>query len=202
MPEGRRFPFVETAEVPAKRTRRRRKKKKKKRFLIPILSIGILIVIVVLVRFLVFQAQVRERVPIAVISFTNRTGDAQFDYLCEAIPNLLITNLEQSEYLSVLTWERMRDLLKVLGRKDVHTVDEDLGFELCRMDNIHAVVTGSFTKAGTMFVTEVKVLNVANKKILKTSSSQGEGVASILKIQIDELSEDIAKSVSLYERVA
>lgn len=198
---SRRFPFVETAEVSAKRPRRRRKKKRK-RFLIPILAIGILIIIAVLVRFLVFQAQAREQVPIAVISFTNRTGDAQFDYLCEAIPNLLITNLEQSEYLSVLTWERMRDLLKVLGREDVKLVDEDLGFELCEMDNIHAVVTGSFTKAGTMFVTEVKVLNVADKRILKTSSSQGEGVASILKIQIDELSEDIARSVSLYERVA
>jgi len=70
------------------------------------------------------------------------------------------------------------------------------------MDDIQAVITGSFTKAGNMFVTEVKVLEVASKKILKTSSSQGEGVASILKTQIDELSQDIAKSVSLYERVA
>jgi len=198
---SRSFPFVETAEVPATKPRRR-KKKRRKRFLIPILAIGILIIIAVLIRFLAFQAQARERVPIAVISFTNHTGDEQFDYLCEAIPNLLITNLEQSEYLSVLTWERMRDLLKVLGKENVRTVDEDLGFTLCEMDNIHAVVTGSFTKAGTMFVTEVKVLNVVNKKILKTSSSQGEGVVSILKSQIDELSEDIARSVSLYERVA
>ncbi len=199
---SKRFPFVETAEAALAAKPRRKRKKKGTRFLIPILAIGILIIIVVLIRFLVFQAKAIERVPIAVITFTNHTGDEQFDYLCEAIPNLLITNLEQSKHLSVLTWERMRDLLKVLGKEDVHVVDEELGFEICKMDDIEAVITGSFTKAGNMFVTEVKVLDVASKKILKTSSSQGEGVASILKIQIDELSHDIAKSVSLYERMA
>jgi tetratricopeptide (TPR) repeat protein len=140
-------------------------------------------------------------VPIAVINFTNHTGDEQFDYLCAAIPNLLISNLEQSKHLSVLTWERMRDLLKILGKEEVQVVDEDLGFEICEMDDIQTVITGSFTKAGNMFVTDVKVLDVASKKILKTSSSQGEGVASILKIQIDELSQDISRNVSMYERV-
>ena len=48
--------------------------------------------------------------PIAVISFENLTGDPSYDYLSKAIPNLLITNLEQSKYISVITWERMRDL--------------------------------------------------------------------------------------------
>lgn len=197
---SKRLPFVETAEAPAAKLKKR-KRKKRKRFFIPGLAIGILIVLFVLVRFLVFQAKAIERVPIAVINFTNHTGDEQFDYLCAAIPNLLITNLEQSKHLSVLTWERMRDLLKILGKEDVPTVDEDLGFEICEMDDIQTVITGSFTKAGNMFVTEVKVLDVASKKILKTSTSQGEGVASILKIQIDELSQDIAGNVSIYERV-
>lgn len=200
---SKRFPFVESTETaPVVKPRRRRRRKKRKRSLIPILAIGILIVLFVLMRFLVFQAKARERVPIAVIHFTNRTGDEQFNYLCEAIPNLLITDLEQSRYLSVLTWERMRDLLKILGKEEIIVVDVDVGFKICEMDDIQAVVVGSVTKAGNMFVTEVKVLDVTTKKILKTSSSQGEGVASILKIQIDELSEDIAKSVSLYERVA
>jgi len=197
-----RFPFVETAEAVPAAKQRRRKRKKRQRFLIPGLAFGILIILFVLIRFLVFQAKAIERVPIAVINFTNHTGDEQFDYLCAAIPNLLIINLEQSKHLSVLTWERMRDLLKVLGKEDVSAVDENLGFEICKMDDIEAVITGSFTKAGNMFVTEVKVLDVASKKILKTSSSQGDGVASILKFQIDELSKDIARNVSLYERVA
>jgi len=53
-----------------------------------------------------------------VISFKNQTGDKAYDYLQEAIPNLLITNLEQAGYLHVATWERMRDLLKQIGKED------------------------------------------------------------------------------------
>ena len=95
---SRRFPFVESAEaVPAAKPRRRRRRKKRKRLLIPALAIGILIILFVLVRFLVFQTKARERVPIAVIHFTNRTGDEQFDYLCEAIPNLNTSSIRHPE---------------------------------------------------------------------------------------------------------
>lgn len=200
---SKRFPFVESAEAaPAVAPhKKRRKKKRKRRFLIPILAVGILVILFVLIRFLVFQTRTIERVPLAIISFTNRTGEQRFDYLREAIPNLLITNLEQSRHLSIMTWERMHDLLKVLGKEDVRAVDEDLGFEICEMDDIQAIVIGSFTKAGDVFVTEVKVLDVRTKKLLKSASSEGEGVASILKTQIDDLSKDIARGVSRYERV-
>ena len=35
----------------------------------------------------------QERTPIAVMPFTNLTGESNLDYLSEAIPSLLITNL-------------------------------------------------------------------------------------------------------------
>ncbi len=60
-----------------------------------------------------------EPVPIAVISFENQTGEASYDYLRDAIPNLLTTSLEQSRYLRVTTWDRMRDLLRQMGKPDL-----------------------------------------------------------------------------------
>jgi TolB-like protein len=136
--------------------------------------------------FLAEEMLVSEPRPIAVISFLNQTGDKSFDYLQDAIPNLLITSLEQSRYLRVTTWERMRDLLKQMGRKDVAVIDRDLGFELCEKDGIDAIVLGSFVKAGNMFATDVKVLDVHSKQLLKSASARGEGVESILKSQIDQ----------------
>lgn len=146
------------------------------------------------------EAAVAGRKPIAVMTFKNLTGESSFDYLSEAIPNLLITNLEQSKYLSVMTWERMYDLLEAMGKEDVKSVEKELGFELCRMDGVDTIVLGSFTKAGDMFATDVKVLDVETKRLLKTASSKGEGVASILKTQIDELSRDISRGVGLSDR--
>jgi serine/threonine protein kinase/Tfp pilus assembly protein PilF len=140
------------------------------------------------------------RRPVAVISFENMTGDSDYDYLRKAIPNLLITNLEQSRYLHVITWERMQDLLKQIGKYDIDMIDKEVGFELCRREGVESIVVGSFTKAGDVFATDVKVLDVESKRLLKSASSRGKGVDSILQTQIDDLSKEISLGVGLSER--
>jgi len=179
------------------------RKKWLKRIVIPVAIFLLLVLGFFLVRSFLFNAVlVSEPKPIAVISFENQTGDENYNYLQKAIPNLLITSLEQSKYLRVTTWERMYDLLKQLGKDEVEIIDKDLGFELCRMDGVSAIVLGSFVKAGDMFATDVKVLDVDSKRILKSSSSKGKGVGSILERQIDELSKDISRGLEISDQSA
>jgi tetratricopeptide (TPR) repeat protein len=137
---------------------------------------------------------------IAVISFKNQTGDKAYDYLQEAIPNLLITSLEQTGLLYVATWERMHDLLKQMGKENIEIIDGDLGFELCRREGIKAIVLGSFIKAGDMFATDVKVLDVETKRLLKSTSSKGKGADSILESQIDALSREVSQGIGIPEK--
>jgi serine/threonine protein kinase/tetratricopeptide (TPR) repeat protein len=134
---------------------------------------------------------------IAVIGFKNQTGDAGLDYLREAIPHLLITSLEQSKRLRVTSWERMKDLLRNSGRDAAAIFDEEAGFEACRKEGIEAIVLGSFVKAGETFATDVQVLDASSKHILKSASARGDGVASILKSQIDEISRAIRRGIAL-----
>jgi tetratricopeptide (TPR) repeat protein len=112
--------------------------------------------------------------------------------LQEAIPNLLITNLENTGLFYVATWERMQDILKQMGVKPARTIDSDLGFELCRREGIKAIAIGSFTKAGDVFRTDVKVLDAETKHLLKSANIKGTGVDSILDSQIDALSREIS----------
>jgi len=140
-----------------------------------------------------------QTVSVAVISFENQTGDDSYDYLNKVIPNLLITSLEQSGYFQVASWERLHDLLKQIGKEDSEVIDKDLGSELCKLDDIDALVTGSFTKAGEMFVTDVKVLDVETKRILKSANSRGKGEESIIQSQIDELSREISQGKGISE---
>jgi eukaryotic-like serine/threonine-protein kinase len=161
--------------------------------------IGILLVAVFIIvqSLLSYETVAGNPKPIAVIAFDNQTGDKSYDYLREAIPNLLITSLEQSKYLRVMTWERMHDVLKQMGKKDVNKIDKNLGFELCRREGVNAIVIGSFIKAGETFATDVKVLDVGTKEILETASARGDGVQSIIEEQIDKLSKEISKGVGL-----
>lgn len=172
-----------------------------KRMLIPSLVFGAILAAFLMLRPMLFdEILISEPKPIAVITFANQTGDKSFDYLQEAIPNLLITSLEQSRYLHVMTWERMRDILAQMGKKDVVAIDKDLAFELCQREGITAVVIGSFIKAGETFATDIKVVDVGSKELLKTASARGKGVQSILDDQIDELSREIARGVGLSQR--
>jgi serine/threonine protein kinase/tetratricopeptide (TPR) repeat protein len=162
------------------------------------------LVLLVLLGWFLFQqlSGSSESVPIAVISFENQTGDASYDYLREAIPSLLTTSLEQSRYVRVMSSDRMRDLLRQMGKQDVKVIDREMGFELCQRDSIRALVIGSFVKAGETFATDVKIVDVRTKQVLKSASSQGEGVASILKSQIDELSRKISSGIGIGEPAA
>ena len=172
-----------------------------KKLLLPAaIVLGLLVVIFVLIPNPFDEVLVSEPKPIAVVTFVNQTGDRGLDYLAEAIPNLLITSLEQSRYLRVMTWERMRDLLTQMGRKDVAVIDKEIGFELCQREGVHAIVTGTFTRAGETFMTDVKVLDVDTKELLETASARGEGVGSILNTQIDQLSREISRGVGLSQR--
>ncbi|UCG69121.1 MAG: tetratricopeptide repeat protein, partial [Thermoplasmata archaeon] len=191
-------PFFETRS-----SRHKEEKSKTKRLKIISMSVGFLFLLIVgyllLKPYYSDRFLVREPIPIAVISFENHTGDKSYDHLQKVIPNLLITKLEQSQYLQVTTWERMYDLLKQLGKGDVEIIDKDLAFEACRLDGVDAVVLGSYTKLGNMFATEVKLLDVETKRFIKSTSSRGEGEDSILR-QIDELGKEISKGIGLSER--
>jgi len=132
---------------------------------------------------------------IAIISFENQTGDEKYDYMQKVIPNLLITNIENTGLFHVVTWERMRDILKQIGEEDFEIIDQDLGFEVCRREGVQAIALGSFSKAGDVFVTDVKVLDVETKNILRSESARGNGEESIFNTQIDALSKAISLSL-------
>jgi tetratricopeptide (TPR) repeat protein/TolB-like protein len=141
-------------------------------------------------------ATVRARNSVAVVGFDNQTGDQRFEHLRRAIPNLIITSLENTGRFKVATWERMKDVLSQSGRTTVDVIDAEGGFEVCRREGIAYLVTGSFTKAGETFATDVKILDAESRALVKSVTSRGEGENSILRTQIDEIGREVARGLA------
>ena len=80
-----------------------------------------------------------EKIPIAIADFENKTNDPSLD----GLSGLLITSLEQSDYLSVLTRSRMFDILKQIGRPNAKIIDEKIGSEICANASISSLVLTS-----------------------------------------------------------
>ena len=171
----------------------------RKKLFIPSLVVSLAIIAVAIWHFFPHKAAVVPKIEnsIAVISFENLTGNESHDILQRTIPNLLITNLENTGYLNVATWERLRDLLKQMGKEEVESIDQELGFELCRREGIEAIVLGSVQKFGNVFATDIKVFDVETKEFITSASSKGEGEDSIINTQIAELSKKITLGVGI-----
>src|SRR4030042_355463 len=88
---------------------------KKKFAVLTITAAAALLILAVVLGKFVFRptpaAPLEDRPKMAIIRFENQTGDSAYDYLQDAIPNLLITSLEQSKLFRITSWERLRDLL-------------------------------------------------------------------------------------------
>ncbi len=196
------LPISERVVLKARPTIRisREKPRGLKRFRAPaIIALALVVAAVVIFRIIFYKPSPppAPKVPnsVAIISFTNLTGEKDLDRWTRGVPELLITNLENTGNFRVTTWERMRDILKQMGKKDVDQIDSDLGFELCRRAGIESLVTGTMTKAGDIFALDVRVLDIETKELRKSAASKGEGEESILNTQADELSRAIAEGL-------
>jgi serine/threonine protein kinase/Tfp pilus assembly protein PilF len=163
-----------------------------KKLLIPAAALAAVIVIAALFLWHPWTISKAAAVPkvehsIAVISFENLTGDPKHDGLIRAVPNLMITKFEAMGIPAVTSWERLRDLVKQIGKDPEAHINQDAGFEICRREGIAVLITGEVTKAGNIFVINLKALDVATKDSLASASSQGQGEESILLSQIDDL---------------
>ena len=132
-----------------------------------------------------------ERIPVAIADFQNNTGDATLD----GLSGLLITSLEQSNYLTVLTRSRMYDLLKQIGKAEVESVDEQIGREICHRANINALVLTSIRQFGELYSVDLKILDIEKDEYLFSTNVQAEGKKNIPGL-IDEISKQTRISLA------
>ncbi len=123
-------------------------------------------------------------VTVAVADFANLTGEPELD----GLSGMLITSLEQSQRLLVLTRARMLDLLRQGGRTGVEAIDEPLGREVAAAAGVRALVLATIRRFDELYAIEVKVLDPARSEYLFTLKEQGRGKASVPGL-IDRLSE-------------
>jgi len=136
------------------------------------------------------KAESGEPIPIAVVDFVNQTGEPELD----GLSGMLITSLEQSRRLSVLTRSRMFDILKHLGKEHIDRIDESIGREICVHARLEFLVIASIRKFGKVYSIDLKVLDPVRNEYLLTTKGEGKGQESIPSM-IDDLSEETRRGL-------
>lgn len=162
-------------------------RKKVRPFAIP--AVGLVVLSIAIGGYLMFfasRSESEERIPIAVADFANETKEEELN----GLSGMLITSLEQSRRLSVLTRSRMFDILKQMGKANTDRIDESLGREICRQANVGAMVIASIRKLGRQYAIDLKILDPQKNEYLFAAIEKGEGQESVLTM-LDKISEEI-----------
>ncbi|MCK4775733.1 MAG: tetratricopeptide repeat protein, partial [Candidatus Krumholzibacteria bacterium] len=139
-----------------------------------ILAIAVVVVLVAYMRSGQREAE-GAQIPIAVADFENTTGEGGLD----GLSGMLITALEQSRRLSVLTRSSMFDVLQQLGRHDIDYIDEQLGRDVCAEANVRVLVVASIRKFDELYTIDLKAYEIGRPAHLFTAREEGTGRASI-----------------------
>jgi tetratricopeptide (TPR) repeat protein len=134
---------------------------------------------------------------IAVMFFENKTGDQNMEWLQKGLTEMLVRSLSQSSSLSVLSTERLFEILKRLGEDySGEDINFDMAAVVAKEANVQAILTGNLTKIGDTLRIDVKVHDPSLGKVISVETVEGPGLDALFNM-VDDLSKKIKNSLEL-----
>jgi serine/threonine protein kinase/tetratricopeptide (TPR) repeat protein len=93
---------------------------------------------------------------VVLADFTNKTGDTVFD---DALRQGLAVQLEQSPFLSLISDQRTRQTLQLMGRPEDQKLTPEIARELCERTGSKAYLSGTISSLGTQYVLGINAVN-------------------------------------------
>src|SRR6201998_2734854 len=118
-----------------------------------------------------------EKDTVLVADFTNTTGDVIFD---GTLREGLSVQLEQSPFLKLVSEERIKQTLGLMGQPAETKLSPEIARELCQRTGGAAVLDGSITQIGTQYLLTVKALNCASGESLASAGAQANDKNHVL----------------------
>ncbi|NOR14314.1 MAG: protein kinase, partial [Candidatus Aminicenantes bacterium] len=172
------------------------------------LFLPILVVVGAIIAILAWQLLSRKDIlpfasdkpSLAILYFENSTGDENFDHWRRGLSSLLISDLQQSKYIDVLSSDRLFSVLRDLDLLESESyASEDLQ-ELATLGRNSHILQGIFTKAGNNFRINVTIQEAGSGNLIGSEEVEGQGEASFYPM-VDELTKRIKTHFKISQRL-
>jgi tetratricopeptide (TPR) repeat protein len=115
---------------------------------------------------------------IVIADFTNTTGDAVFD---DALKQALTIGLRQSPFLNILSDEKVKATLGMMGRSPEERLTRQVAREICQRTSSAAVIEGSIGSLGSAYVVGLQAANCRTGDSLAQEQVQAQRKEDVLK---------------------
>ena len=137
---------------------------------------------------------------IVLADFENSTGDPVFD---DTLKQGLAVELAQSPFLNILSDQKVRDTLKLMGRSSEEQLTPDVARDLCQRAGSKAYLAGSIASLGSQYVIGLKAVNCQTGDSLAQEQVTADSKEHVLKA-LDEtapkLRERLGESLKAIQR--
>ena len=110
--------------------------------------------------------------------FDNKTGEAVFD---ATLSQALAVQLGQSPFLNIVSDDRVRETLPLMGRDAGERLDAELAREVCQRLSTRAMVRGSISRLGEHYVLLLEATECASGASLALEQGQAASAEEVLE---------------------
>ena len=115
---------------------------------------------------------------VVLTDFTNHTGDTVFD---DTLKQALSVELAQSPFFNIVSDQKVRDTLKLMGHTREDRLTPDLARDLCQRSGSKAYVSGSIASLGSQYVIGLNAVNCHTGDSLAQEQMAASGKEQVLK---------------------
>lgn len=138
---------------------------------------------------------------LAVMYFDNVADPEDKERVVQMITALLITDLSESQYMQVVSRQRLYDILKLIGKENLKSIDKSVASEVAQKAGVKWVLTGSILQTKPNMVVVADISEAASGKVKATQRITGETGQDIFAV-VDRLSAEIKKDLALPAQAA
>jgi tetratricopeptide (TPR) repeat protein/predicted Ser/Thr protein kinase len=133
---------------------------------------------------------------LAVMYFENMVDPEDTDRTAKMMTALLITDLSESEYLEVMSRQRLFDILRALGKEDLKGIDESVASEVAKRAGVRWVLTGSVFQIEPNIVITSEISDANSGNVVASQRVTGEKGEDVFAV-VDRLSRAIKDDMAL-----
>ncbi len=170
-------------------------------FVVPASIIFVLALLFLVLRPFKFEIAPEEKAlakenTFAIMYFENLVDREDKERLGEIVTNLLITGLSESQYLNVVSSQRLYDILKLLGKEGVKVIDKTVASQVATKAGAKWMLLGSILQIEPQVVLTSQLVEVESGRVLASQRITGEPGEKIFSM-VDRLTAEVKKGLSL-----
>ena len=166
--------------------------------------IAVLVVVALIATGLYYRShserQLAEKGTVVLADFVNKTGDPVFD---GTLKEGLSVELEQSPFLNIVSEQKVRQILRLMGRSPNDPITPEVAKQVCVRIGGKALLVGSVSGLGTEYVLGLKAIGCNSGDTLakeQAEASTKEGVLKALDKAAASLRVKLGESLATVEK--